>query len=55
MRTILKAISLTALAVLLIAPTLHAMELAPPRVGQFGLYLGTVGWFFTAPFWIKYR
>ena len=55
MRTILKSISLTALGVLLVAPTLHAAGLAPPEVGRYGLYIGTVGWFATAPFWIKYR
>ncbi|MEE9602926.1 MAG: hypothetical protein V3V75_06450 [Thermoguttaceae bacterium] len=55
MRTILMVISLTALGVLLVTPTLHAAGLAPREVGQYGIFIGTVGWFATAPFWIKYR
>ncbi len=53
MRTVLIAISLTALAVLVAAPTLHATGLAAREVGQYGIMAGTVGWFATAPFWIR--
>ncbi len=55
MKPILMIISLLALGVLLAAPTLHAAGLVPREVGQYGMLLGTVGWFVTAPFWIKYR
>ena len=55
MRTILIAISLAALVVLFVGPTLHAMGLASADVGQYGILAGTVGWFATAPFWIRYR
>jgi len=51
MKTILMLISLLALGVLLVAPTLHATR----EFCQYGMILGTVGWFATAPFWIKYR
>ena len=53
-RTILKVISLVALGLLLAAPTLHAVGLAPREVGQCGIFIGTAGWFATAPFWIRY-
>lgn len=55
MKTILMIISLAALGVLLAAPTLHAMGHATREFGQYGMLIGTVGWFATAPFWIKYR
>ena len=55
MRTILMAISLAALAILFTGPTLHAAELASAEVGQYGILVGTIGWFATAPFWIRYK
>ena len=55
MRTILIVISLTALGVLVTVPTLHAMGLAARAVGQFGILIGSAGWFATAPFWIGHH
>ena len=55
MRVVLKVISFTALVVLFVGPTLHAAGLAPLGVGRYSILVGTVGWFVTAPFWIKYR
>ena len=55
MKTILMVISLAALGLLLAAPTLHAAGLASREVGQHGIFIGTVGWFATAPFWIRYH
>jgi len=55
MRVALKVISFAALVVLFVGPALHAAGLAPPEVGRYGILAGTVGWFATAPFWIKYR
>ncbi len=55
MRRVLMVLSLTALGVLFTGPALHAAGLAPPEVGQYGILTGTVGWFATAPFWIKYQ
>lgn len=48
-------ISLAALAVLFVGPTLHALGLVSAEVGTSGILAGTLGWFATAPFWIKYR
>jgi len=53
MRRTLKAISLAALAVLFVGPTLHAVGLVSTEVGRYGILAGTIGWFATAPFWIK--
>jgi hypothetical protein len=53
MRTILMVISLVALFVLLAGPVLHAASVAPPEVGQYGILVGTVGWFATAPFYMR--
>ncbi len=55
MRKVLMVISFVALVVLFVGPTLHAAGLAQPEIGQYGILAGTVGWFATAPFWIKYR
>ena len=53
MRKFLMVISLTALGVLFVGPMLHTAGLAPAEVGRYGILAGTVGWFATAPFWIK--
>jgi len=55
MRTILMTISAVALMVLFAGPTLHAVGLVPAEVGRYGILAGTVGWFATAPFWIRHR
>ena len=55
MRRILIALSLTALVVLFVGPTLHAMELVSVDFGKHCILAGTVGWFATAPFWIRRR
>ncbi len=55
MRMILMLISLTALGVLVAGPVLHAASLASAEVGQYGILVGTVGWFATAPFIIRKR
>ena len=34
---------------------LHAAGLASAEAGQFGILAGTIGWFATAPFWIRKR
>jgi len=53
MRIALKAVSLAALAVLFLGPTLHAAGAASPEVGRHAILAGTIGWFVTAPFWVK--
>ena len=53
MRTMLITISLAALVILFVGPTLHAMGLASAQAGQYSILVGTVGWFATAPFWIR--
>ncbi len=55
MRKVLMVISLATLVVLFVGPILHAAGLASPEVGRYGILAGTVGWFATAPLWIKYR
>jgi hypothetical protein len=55
MRTVLIVISLASLAVLFVGPVLHAASLAPAEIGQYSILLGTVGWFATAPFYIRKR
>ena len=46
-------ISIAALAVLLIAPALHAMGVVSPAISRYGIVVGTIGWFLTAPLWIR--
>ena len=55
MRTILMMISAAALIVLFAGPTLHAAGLVSAEAGQYGILAGTVGWFATAPFWVKHH
>jgi hypothetical protein len=55
MRTILITISLAALVVLFVGPTLYAMGLTSADFGQYSILAGTVGWFATAPFWIRHH
>jgi len=53
MKTILSIVSVAALAILFVGPTLYAMELASAQAGQHSILVGTIGWFATAPFWIR--
>ncbi|MHA1563693.1 MAG: hypothetical protein ACTSX7_00150 [Alphaproteobacteria bacterium] len=53
MRIVLMAISLASLGILFAGPVLHAAGIAPPEVGQYGIFAGTAGWFVTSPFWMK--
>ena len=55
MRKILMGVSLAALVVLFTLPALHAAGLASAEAGQSGILAGTIGWFATAPFWIRKR
>ncbi len=55
MRTTLMIVSLAALVVLFAGPTLHAVGFVSTEVGRYGILAGTIGWFATAPFWIKRR
>ena len=55
MRTLLIVISWLALGVLFAGPTLHAAGIASAEVGRYSILAGTVGWFATAPFWVKSR
>jgi hypothetical protein len=55
MKTVLITISLLALVVLFAVPALHAMGHVSAVASQTGMVLGTVGWFATAPFWIRRR
>ena len=53
MKYTLIAISMVALVVLFVGPTLHAMDYVTKAVAQNCILAGTIGWFATAPFWIK--
>ena len=55
MRKVLMVISLAALCLLFVGPALHAAGRVSAEVGRYGILAGTVGWFATAPFWIKSR
>jgi len=46
-------ISMAALAVLLVAPALHALDVVSPAISRYGMVAGTIGWFLTAPLWIR--
>jgi uncharacterized protein YxeA len=53
MKTILMIISLVALVVVCAGPTLHTFGLVSRDIGQWGIFVGTIGWFASAPFWIR--
>jgi len=55
MRKWLMGISILSLVVLFVAPVLHAAGAAPAGVSHWGMAVGTIGWFATAPFWMRYR
>ena len=55
MKTALIVASALALVLLLVLPLLHALGLASVEANRYGMTLGTIGWFATAPFWMRYR
>ncbi len=55
MKVVLMTISILALAVSLALPLLHACGAASPEASRTGMALGTLGWFATAPFWMRFR
>jgi hypothetical protein len=46
-------LSILALVVVFLAPTLHAAGLGSAAWSRIGMTLGTLVWFVTAPFWIR--
>jgi len=55
MKNMLKVISLLGLVVLLASPVLELTDQATVTQNQWGIGIGTVLWFATAPFWIGRR
>jgi hypothetical protein len=55
MKAALITISMLALAVSLVLPLLHAFGAASAEASRTGMVLGTLAWFATAPFWLRYR
>ena len=55
MKTAMMAVSFLALVVLLLLPTLHAAGAVSAAVSQHSITAGTLLWFATAPFWMRYR
>ncbi len=55
MKAVWMTLSMVALIVLLVLPILHAYGVASYEASRWGITLGTVGWFATAPFWMQYR
>ena len=55
MKAALITLSMLALAVSLVLPLLHAFGAASPEASRAGMALGTLGWFATAPCWMRYR
>ncbi len=55
MKYVLIAVSALGLLVLLAAPILHTAQVVSAGVSQAGMIVGTVAWFATAPFWMRYR
>jgi hypothetical protein len=54
MKIVLIVISVVALIVLLTAPMLHALGYGSAQTSNYGMLVGTVGWFATAPFWMRH-
>ncbi len=53
MKRLLILISLASLAVLFVAPTLHAMGIGSQQTSQTGILIGTIGWFASAILWMR--
>ncbi|MCS7305761.1 MAG: hypothetical protein NZ602_11730 [Thermoguttaceae bacterium] len=55
MKTVCFVLSMLALGVLLGLPLLEVLGFVGPSATQWGITGGTVCWFATAPFWMRYH
>ncbi len=55
MKMLLMVLSLIGLAVLLVLPALQVAGMASAEQGRWGIRIGTVLWFVTAPLWMRLR
>jgi len=55
MKTVGFTLSMLALIVLLVLPVLHTLGLVGQAASRWAISLGTLGWFATAPLWMRYR
>jgi len=53
MKTVLKLLSALALLILPVVPLLQLAGIGSAELTKFGLLVGTVLWFSTAPFWMN--
>ena len=53
MKALLIVVSILALVVLFAAPALHAAELASAKTSEWGMLIGTIGWFGSAILWMR--
>ena len=53
MKKALMSISLLGLVVLLILPAMQFAGAASDQAGKWGIQIGTILWFATAPFWMN--
>lgn len=53
MKRVLMPISFIGLAVLLLLPALQFAGVASEQAGKWGIQIGALLWFTTAPFWMK--
>ncbi len=53
MKYLLMLISVAALVVLFVAPTLYAMGIGSQQTSQTGILIGTIGWFGSAILWMR--
>jgi hypothetical protein len=53
MKTLMKAISYVSLGVLILGPILYFFDKVVHQTSIHFMLAGTVGWFATAPFWMK--
>ena len=47
------SISMLGLTVLLVLPAMQVAGIASAELGRWGIRIGTVLWFATAPFWMR--
>ncbi len=55
MKKALISLSIIGLTVLLVLPALHVVGVASAELGRWGIRIGTVLWFTTAPLWMRSR
>ena len=55
MKAAMMAVSWSALLILLLLPMLHVGGVVSAAASQQGITFGTLLWFATAPFWMRYR